>query len=556
MSSDANDRPNMPEPRPEEVSPTSEDNTPAEARPSEPSTESSAEQTSPPKKPRVLIGSQRDPAAFRRRGPRDWTPVESPEPQSTPEETAPAPSGPTSGPDEPAPDLPPSAPSRAVAQEETPGAFPEEAQSGQIGAPPPAEKRSFPPPSLRGQLSPDLEEEFNEAMEDVAMDELLAGSETLTRQDLLEPESRHTGRVISIHREDVFVELGGREQGTTPLKQFAEPPEPGSQVEVIVVRFQPEDGLYELMIPHAAASVGDWSDLREGMIVEARVTGHNAGGLECEVNHIRGFIPVSQISLYRVEDLAQFVDEKFNCLVTEANPERRNLVLSRRAVLEREQEQARQELLASLEPGQVHEGVVRKLMDFGAFVDLGSGVDGLLHISQLSWARVNHPSDVLSEGQSIKVKIEKFDPATGKISLGYRDMLANPWDDVERNYPVNTVVKGTVTKLMEFGAFVQLEPGVEGLVHISELSHKRVPRASDVVSEGDEVEVMIKSVDLKAQRIGLSMKDVLPAPEEETPSTEEAPEPAPAAKPSNRPAQPLKGGLGGATGGERFGLKW
>ena len=329
-----------------------------------------------------------------------------------------------------------------------------------------------------------------------------------------------------------------------------------AEVRVRVVRFNREDGLYELTRPGAAADVGDWSELEEGMIVEAKVTGHNTGGLECEVNRIRGFIPVSQIALYRVEDLAQFVDEKFTCLVTEANPERRNLVLSRRAMLEREKEEARQSLLASLEPGQVREGVVRKLVDFGAFVDLG-GVDGLLHVSQLAWSRVNHPSEVLHEGQTIEVKIQSVDRTTNRISLGYRDMLENPWNDAEMKYPVNTPVRGKVSKLMEFGAFVELEPGVEGLIHISELSHKRVWRASDIVNEGEEVEVLVLSVDAEAQRISLSMKGLIPEPkpaEKEESSGSDEPPPAP--KPRKKPSQPLKGGLGRSPGGAQFGLKW
>jgi small subunit ribosomal protein S1 len=414
----------------------------------------------------------------------------------------------------------------------------------------------FPPPTIRGQLPPDLEAEFEEAVADVSLDELFAGSETVTKQPLLEPDSKHSGRVVAVGREDVFVELGGREQGILPLKQFDEPPETGRELKVRVVRFNRDDGLYELTFPQAAASVADWSDLEEGMVVEARVTGHNAGGLECEVNHIRAFLPVSQISLYRVEDLDQFVGEKFTCLVTEANPRRRNLVLSRRAVLEREKEEARKALLESIEPGQVRDGVVRRLMDFGAFIDLG-GLDGLLHISQLGWGRVQHPSEVLQEGQAIQVKIEKIDRETGRISLIYRDMLPNPWEEVERKYPPNTTVRGTVVKLMEFGAFVELEPGVEGLIHISELSHKKVWRVADIVNEGDEVEVAVLSVDPQAQRIGLSMKHLSPEPEEEAKQKPQRPEESlPADKPKQKWTKPLRGGLGRSTGGEQFGLKW
>jgi small subunit ribosomal protein S1 len=419
--------------------------------------------------------------------------------------------------------------------------------------------KAFPPTNLRRQLSPELEKEVEESLGDASLDDLLTGGDSVGDREALEPESRCTGRIVAIHREDVFLDLGRREQGTVPLKQFQEPPEIGQTLDVIVTRFNAAEGLYELMVPNAAVDVGDWSELEEGMTVEARVTGHNSGGLECEVNHIRGFIPASQIALYRVENFAEFVDQKLACIVTEANPQRRNLVLSRRAVMEREREEARQNLLNSLQVGEIREGVVRKILDFGAFVDIG-GLDGLLHISQLGWGRVAHPSDVLSEGQQVKVKIEKIDTASGKIGLGYRDMLENPWENASRKYPPNSVVKGKVAKLMDFGAFVELEPGVEGLVHISELSHKHVWRVSDVVSEGDEVEVVVLSVDEDAQRIGLSMKNLQPDPraakkEKGEGETEREAEPLPK-KLRNKQAKTLKGGIGKSAGGERFGLKW
>ncbi len=280
-------------------------------------------------------------------------------------------------------------------------------------------------------------------------------------------------------------------------------------------RFNAEEGLYDLSLPGMAVELGNWDEVHEGMLVDAQVTGHNTGGLECEVNHIRGFIPVSQISLYRVEDLAQFVGQRFACLITDANPARKNLVLSRRAVLEREKEEKKQAFFESLAPGQVYEGTVRKLMDFGAFVELGNGVDGLLHISQLSWGRIKHPSEVVQEGQPIRVRIEKIDRETGRIGLSYREMIENPWTAAAGKYPHNSVVRGKVTRLMEFGAFVELEPGVEGLVHISELSHKRIWRASDVVKEGEEVEVLVLNVNPEAQRMSLSIKGYPPRPSRE-----------------------------------------
>lgn len=421
----------------------------------------------------------------------------------------------------------------------------------------PSTKR-FPPPNIRGRLPADLEEEFQQALGGVELESLIDQTEAVTKQAMLEPDTRCQGRVALIRHRDVFVELGGREQGILPLENFETPPEIGSEIEVRVARFNREDGLYELSLPHGATSVEDWSDLDEGIVVEARVTGHNAGGLECDVNHIRGFIPISQIALYRVENIEEFVGEKMRCVVTEANPARRNLVLSRRALLEREREEARKQLLATLEPGQVYEGTVRKLMDFGAFVELGSGVDGLLHVSELGWGRISHPSEVVSEGQAVKVKIKKYDPATGRISLAYREMLPDPWEEVEQKYPQGTQVRGKVTKLMEFGAFVEIEPGVEGLVHISELSHKKIWRVSDVVKEGEQVEVRIQSIDRAARRISLSIKDLTPAPETESKgkADDEPGEPAQKSKVQHSAKKPLKGGVSRSSEGEKFGLKW
>ncbi len=441
-------------------------------------------------------------------------------------------------------------------------------------------KQKYPLPNLRSQLAEDLAAELQEALAAAPVEQLLIESAASAQAPLFEPESRHQARVVRIHRDEVFVELGSREQGVVPLKQFIQPPEIGQQIEVIVQRFAPEEGLYELTLPASAALVAEWNQLAEGMLVEARVTGHNTGGLECEVGHIRGFIPISMVDLYRVHDLAEYVGQKFLCKVIECNPQRGNLVLSRRAVLEQQREAARQELLSSLAPGQIRQGVVRKLMPFGAFVDLGHGVDGLIPISQISWRRINHPSEVLQEGQQVHVVVEKVDSASGRISLSLRQLEEDPWLRVPEKYPPNTMLRGIVRRVMDYGAFVELEPGVEGLVHISELSHKRVWRTRDVVQEGQEVEVVILSVDAAQRRISLSIRQALPpeAPPEK-PAEEQPPvdlasvqaepsqslatqlppaQPAPPAKKpqENKPLK-LKGGLGPSPRrGKLFGLKW
>jgi small subunit ribosomal protein S1 len=271
---------------------------------------------------------------------------------------------------------------------------------------------------------------------------------------------------------------------------------------------------------------------------------------------------MGQISMFRVENPEDYVGQRLTCVITEANRSRKNLVLSHRALMERERKENREKLLAEIAPGQIREGTVRSLQEFGAFVDLG-GVDGLIHVSQMSWDRIGHPSEVLQVGQAVKVRVEKVNPETGKISLVYRDMGANPWANVTSKYAVGSRVKGTVSKLMQFGAFVKLEAGVEGLIHISELGHGRVMRTSDVLSEGQEVETKVLSVDPDAQRISLSLKALLAAPEK---PEQRRPEPEPEREPTpeelkrqenrRKANESLKGGIGGPSGGEKFGLKW
>jgi small subunit ribosomal protein S1 len=227
------------------------------------------------------------------------------------------------------------------------------------------------------------------------------------------------------------------------------------------------------------------------------------------------------------------------CLVSEVNPEERNLVVSRRDLLEKEREEARAKLWEELAEGQIREGTVRSVRDFGAFVDLG-GVDGLLHISEMSWSRVQDASQVVQPGQPVKVVVLKVDRERRKISLGLRQLTPSPWDSVDANYPLNSVVTGKVTRLMEFGAFVELEPGVEGLVHISELAPQRVRRVADIVQGGQEVRVMVLAVDRNQRRISLSLKAAMPEESDEPVEEEEEI----AVKPPRPRTTPLRGGLG------------
>jgi small subunit ribosomal protein S1 len=354
------------------------------------------------------------------------------------------------------------------------------------------------------------------------------------------------GKVFRIHGQDVFVELpGGRTQGVLPLEQFPEgPPKVGQEVEVHIEGHHPDGVL--LLTRQGQAVEADWSSVAVGQIVEARVTATNKGGLAVDVNGIRGFMPISQVDLYRVEEPEQYVNQRLRCLVAEVNREERNLVVSRRALLEKEREEARDKLWAELEEGQVREGVVRSVREFGAFVDLG-GVDGLIHVSELSWTRVKDPGEVVQPGQRVKVVVLKIDLEKRKVGLGMRQLTASPWDAAGLNYPSGAVVQGKVTRLAEFGAFVELEPGVEGLVHVSELAPQRVRKPADVVKVGQSVQVKVLNSDPANRRLSLSLKAVAVQEAEAAAAAAAAAEEEAAAEPvkPRRPrTTPLRGGVG------------
>ena len=405
-------------------------------------------------------------------------------------------------------------------------------------------------------FSDDIEAEIAAALGDISMDDIVATSEAVT--DEIEPNTRVKAAVTKIHEDNVFVKLSGQCEGIATLHHFKEAPKEGDLVEVIVRGLNKEDGLYELAVPGASIGVADWDDITEGAVVDAMVTGSNTGGLEVTINSIRGFVPASQIDRFRVDDFSTYVNKKLTCVVVEVNPEKRKLVLSRRAILDRENEEKRKQLLTELEPGQLRDGVVTKLMDFGAFVDLG-GVEGLIHISKLSWSRVKHPSEVLTVGEKVRVKVEKIDADSNRISLSHRDTLEHPWKSVANQFAVNDIVKGTVTKIADFGAFVKIAPGIEGLVHVSELAYQRVAKVENVVKEGQEIEVKIQSIDPESQKISLSHKACLapPAPKPAAGGKEKTETQEPErelAVPSS--GEPLKGGTDRKSGGEGVGLNW
>jgi small subunit ribosomal protein S1 len=402
----------------------------------------------------------------------------------------------------------------------------------------------FGPGRRLRNLDPDLDKELEAAMGGLSDKDIYG--DLSQREKKPEPGAEpgcKKGKVVSVHGGDVFINVpGGRSQGVLPLAQFPDgPPAGGTEVDVHIEGYDEANGLL-LLSRKGAAVHADWSSVAVGMTVEARVTATNKGGLAVDVNGIRGFMPISQIDLYRVEDTEQYVNQRLLCLVTEVDPHERNLVLSRRALLEKEREENREKLWQQLEEAQVREGVVRSVRDFGAFVDLG-GVDGLLHISEMSWKRIQNPHEVVQPGQAVKVVVLKLDRERRKVSLGLKQLTASPWDNAPAGYPPNAVVKGKVTRLMDFGAFVELEPGIEGLIHVSELAPQRVRRVADVVQPGQEVQVMVLRVDQAQRKISLSLKatQAQEAPPDAT-ATEEEPEVE--AKPRRPRSTPLRGGIG------------
>jgi small subunit ribosomal protein S1 len=426
---------------------------------------------------------------------------------------------------------------------------------------PPAKRVAVP--SLRGSLDDDLEADYEAALGGMELDALLAAGPAVRIDAPLEPGSRVSGTVLSIGADTAFIDLGGNRQGAMKLAPLLDRghdlPEVGAAIEVSIGGRNEEDNLYDVAPANHAVAVEDWSQLQPGMIVEARVTAANKGGLECDVAGLRGFMPASLVSTWRVENLEEMVGQTLESLVTDVVPAARRLVLSRRAVIEKQAADARVTMLETLEPGTELEGTVRSVRDFGAFVDIGSGVEGLVHVSELSWERVANPAEVLQPGQKVRVIVKKIDPQTGKIGLSARDLIESPWKRAAIKYHVGATVKGTVSKLAQFGAFVKLEPGVEGLVHISELATRHIRSVADVVREGQEVECRVLAIDPDEQRLSLSIKALAPKPAAQADSADrgepEAEEPAPPPVVKKRMA-PLKGGLGSDSQGAKFGLRW
>ncbi|HEX6714717.1 MAG TPA: 30S ribosomal protein S1 [Thermoleophilaceae bacterium] len=326
-----------------------------------------------------------------------------------------------------------------------------------------------------------------------------------------------SGKVVRIDRDEVLVDIGYKSEGVIPshelsIRKSVDPHdevELGEDIDALVLTKEDQDGRLILSKKRARFEKA-WRTIERAAESGEAVTGTVIevvkGGLIVDLG-VRGFLPASLVDIRRVQNLDEFMGQKIECRVIELNRSRNNVVLSRRAVLEEERKEQRQEILDRLQPGMIVEGAISNIVDFGAFVDL-NGIDGLIHISELSWSHVNHPSEILNIGDVVPVKVLDIDRDRQRISLGLKQTQEDPWQRVVNTYRVGDELEGTVTKVVAFGAFVEILDGVEGLVHISELAHHHVENPREVVDPGQEVKVKILEIDGERRRLSLSVKRV------------------------------------------------
>lgn len=319
------------------------------------------------------------------------------------------------------------------------------------------------------------------------------------------------GTILEIRPQVVLVDIGYKSEGVISISEFEdEEIEVGDQIEVLLESLENEEGLVVLS-KEKAAHKQNWDKIvavyKEGGLVKGKVKSVVKGGLTVNVG-VEAFLPGSQVDIIPPKDLNEFVGQVYEFKIVKVNDDRKNIVLSRREVIEAERSELRQHFLETVQVGDRVKGQVKNITDFGAFVDL-SGMDGLLHITDMSWGRVNHPSEVLHIGQELEVLILDVDREKERVSLGLKQLSDNPWADIEQKYPIGAHVKGRVTKLLAYGAFVELEKGVEGLVHVSELSWtKRITRPSDVLALDQEIEAVVLNISVEEQKISLGIRQL------------------------------------------------
>ena len=356
------------------------------------------------------------------------------------------------------------------------------------------------------------EEELAAAMGGTATEEIDWGGGELAVNKIID------GKILRIDNEFVLVDVGYKSEGIIPLSEWEEgeePPQVGEHVKVLIEdvedvfgRTEESRGMISLS-KRKAEKIEAWlkvmETVHENDIVTGTVTRKIKGGLLVDIG-VNVFLPASQVDIRRPADIGDYIGRTIQCIVLKIDDARRNIVVSRRALIESERAEKKAQLLSTLEVGQLRKGVVKNIAEFGAFVDLG-GIDGLLHITDMSWGRIGHPSEMVSIDQEIEVQILHVDREKEKIALGLKQKSASPWESVEQKYPVGSVVHGTVVNVMSYGAFVKLEEGIEGLVHISEMSWtKRISHPNELVHIDDEIDVVVLNIDKNKQEISLGMK--------------------------------------------------
>jgi len=378
------------------------------------------------------------------------------------------------------------------------------------------------PPSGAVNVQSALEAELERAMGGMSEQDLLAatgGSKPAARTTVGSRIRRtsagrqlRSGRVMEIRGNDVYIEFGPKSQGICPLDHFPEPPKAGEEMEFVVERLDPFEGLL-ILAREGAASKAPWSDLKVGHIVEARCVGMNAGGLDMEVAHHHAFMPASQVDVRHIEDISIFLGQKVECEIVELRRNKERMLLSRRRVLERRRAEQRDEVLKSIEVGTERTATIVSLQPFGAFADLG-GVDGLIPISELAHGMVANAAAVVQVGETVQVRVLRVDKDAKppRITLSRKQTMANPVIEAIGTITVGSTVTGAVKRITPFGAFIEVAPGVEGLVHISEISHERLPSPEKALKIGTEVTAKVLSTDAQRGRVGLSIKALLDAP--------------------------------------------
>jgi len=320
------------------------------------------------------------------------------------------------------------------------------------------------------------------------------------------------GHVIEVRPKEVLVDIGYKSEGVIPANEFEDikTVKVGDEVDVLIEKLEDKEGMVVLS-KEKAEFKKNWERIlticNEGGTISGKVKAIVKGGLLVNIG-VEAFLPASQIDISTPKNLAQYIGNTYDFKVVKINQERQNIVLSRRELIEQERLERRQKLLTEMTPGDIRKGTVKNITDFGAFIDL-NGIDGLLHITDMSWGRIGHPSELLKVGQDIDVVVLDINREKERVSLGLKQKLANPWDSIEQKYPVGARVKGRVVNLVPYGAFVELEPGVEGLVHVTELSWtKRVAKPSDMLKQDQEIEAVVLGINREEQKISLGLRQL------------------------------------------------